>query len=302
MPVTISRTAWTDDDGSGTTGTVINNAVKTELYNQIDTALALVPGLALANNFTAKQYLNDTSNANNTLGWTLNQGTNDDEILSLKSSDVAHGITTRTETDTYGRIAKSFAQGGVDLFGLMATGAGAAGHAVRLVGVTADAASTTKSTVGFGQIIFDGRIKSGTTEASCGANSNLVSVSDIGTTRFILDADGDSHQDVGTAWTNFDDHDDIALLDALAIEVSREDDPWKARIRASFADALDRLLPRAAMQAMKLVQFNPDGHHFVNMSKLTMLHTGALRQLGTRQAQLATRVAALERRLLEGDA
>jgi hypothetical protein len=35
----ITRTAWTDDDGSGTSGTVINNAVKTELYNQIDAAL-----------------------------------------------------------------------------------------------------------------------------------------------------------------------------------------------------------------------------------------------------------------------
>lgn len=42
MAVTITRTAWTDDDGTGTTGTVINNAVKTELYNQIDTALAAV--------------------------------------------------------------------------------------------------------------------------------------------------------------------------------------------------------------------------------------------------------------------
>ncbi len=33
------RTAWTDDDGTGTTGTVINNAEKTALYNQIDDAL-----------------------------------------------------------------------------------------------------------------------------------------------------------------------------------------------------------------------------------------------------------------------
>lgn len=46
MAVTITRTAWTDDDGSGTTGTVINNAVKTELYGQIDTALALLLPLA----------------------------------------------------------------------------------------------------------------------------------------------------------------------------------------------------------------------------------------------------------------
>lgn len=40
MAVTIPRTAWIDDDGSGTTGTVINNAEKTALYNQIDAALA----------------------------------------------------------------------------------------------------------------------------------------------------------------------------------------------------------------------------------------------------------------------
>jgi hypothetical protein len=40
MAVTITRTAWIDDDGSGTTGTVINNAVKTELYNQIDQGFA----------------------------------------------------------------------------------------------------------------------------------------------------------------------------------------------------------------------------------------------------------------------
>ena len=46
MAVTITRTAWTDDDGSGTTGTVINNAAKTSLYDQIDTALALLLPLA----------------------------------------------------------------------------------------------------------------------------------------------------------------------------------------------------------------------------------------------------------------
>ncbi len=46
MSVTITRTAWVDDDGSGTTGTIINNAVKTELYGQIDTALALLLPLA----------------------------------------------------------------------------------------------------------------------------------------------------------------------------------------------------------------------------------------------------------------
>jgi hypothetical protein len=40
----ITRTPIIDDDGSGTTGTIINNAWKTELYNQID-ALPSVAGV-----------------------------------------------------------------------------------------------------------------------------------------------------------------------------------------------------------------------------------------------------------------
>jgi hypothetical protein len=36
----ITRTPWIDDDGTGTTGTVINNAEKQLLYDQIDAALA----------------------------------------------------------------------------------------------------------------------------------------------------------------------------------------------------------------------------------------------------------------------
>lgn len=41
MPIT--RTPMIDDDGSGTTGTILNNAWKQELYNQIDGAIAPPP-------------------------------------------------------------------------------------------------------------------------------------------------------------------------------------------------------------------------------------------------------------------
>jgi hypothetical protein len=49
MAITITRTPWIDDDGTGTSGTVINNAVKTDLYNQIDAALAQLLPLAGGN-------------------------------------------------------------------------------------------------------------------------------------------------------------------------------------------------------------------------------------------------------------
>jgi hypothetical protein len=71
MAVTITRSTWIDDDGTGTTGTVINQALHTTLYNEIDTALAKVAQLANGNAFVNNQSIagvlmvNTVSNALN---------------------------------------------------------------------------------------------------------------------------------------------------------------------------------------------------------------------------------------------
>jgi hypothetical protein len=62
MPVVIVRTNMIDDDGTGTTGTMFNNAWKTEFYNQIDQALAKVPMLTGANTFMGNQAINGLVN------------------------------------------------------------------------------------------------------------------------------------------------------------------------------------------------------------------------------------------------
>jgi hypothetical protein len=62
MAVTITRTPWIDDDGTGTTGTVINNAVKTALYNDIDGGFAKLAQLAGGNSFTGNQAIAGTLN------------------------------------------------------------------------------------------------------------------------------------------------------------------------------------------------------------------------------------------------
>ena len=68
----ITRTAIIDDDGSGTTGTVIDNAWKQEFYNQID-ALAAGPWTNIpfdATNYTASGSTWTVSAANqDTLTW-----------------------------------------------------------------------------------------------------------------------------------------------------------------------------------------------------------------------------------------
>jgi hypothetical protein len=67
MPIT--RTNWIDDDGSGTTGTVINNAEKTTLYNQID---AFVGAVWVNIPFNAANY---TANSGPWTVTAVNQGT-----------------------------------------------------------------------------------------------------------------------------------------------------------------------------------------------------------------------------------
>ena len=62
-------------------------------------------------------FLGDTANTKMTLGLTINQAGAADEILAFKSSDIAHGITDQTETDTYGFFRKGNATGGGLLIG-----------------------------------------------------------------------------------------------------------------------------------------------------------------------------------------
>jgi hypothetical protein len=200
-------------------------------------------------------------------GLCLDQGSEDDEILALKSSDVAHGMTDLADTDVYGTLQKNLAASG----GLRVTGLSESTTSLLLKGIGTTEA-TGKTTAAAGTVTIVGVTKSGTGVADMGANANIMAVMNNGTTRFILDADGDSHQDVGTAWTNFDAFDDAALLTDLSLAVSQAGDP----IREGFGEFLK--YNREALERLKLVTFNDDGHHFVNMSKLAMLLTGAVRQ------------------------
>jgi len=229
--------------------------------------------------FSAASFIGDTANTFNTLGLTINQGANTNELLSFKSSDVAHGITANTETDTFGAVRARSSNGTLRIAGFCEDVIG-----LELVGIHTND-NAVKSTSGLAAILINGQLKSGASVTGLGANANILAVQTDGTARFILDADGDSHQDVGTAWTNFDDHADVALLTALSVHVSSEADP----IKGNFAQFLD--YNRETLERLRLVTFNEDGHHFVNMSKLSMLLVGAVRQI-------SGRMDALEQKLL----
>lgn len=279
--------------GSGTISTVYGIYLDAPTVGVTNWTLYSTAGNMRLGGTSSSVYIGDTSNANQTAGITITSGAGD-ERFTAKLSGFAHGVTGVSETDTAFTLAVSNATtGGIDLIGFRT---GSANYGLRLRSIVA-AGDTTKSAAAVAATIISSALSSGTTYASLGANTNLLAVADsLSTVRFILDADGDSHQDVGTAWTNFDNHDDASLLTALSVNVSRADDP----IREKFREFL--VLGRAELQAAKLVTFNDDGHHFVNMSKLTMLLTGAVRQLAGKLQEVNEKIAILESKLtlLEG--
>lgn len=89
MPVTITRTAWIDDDGTGQTGTPINNAEKQLLYNQIDAALAQL--MPLVGNGTLQGHLYFSPDNTYDLGQAANYRPRD--VFVSRNVSVAGSLT-----------------------------------------------------------------------------------------------------------------------------------------------------------------------------------------------------------------
>jgi len=240
------------------------------------------------------------ANAKSCNGVTINQACNDGEILTFKSNDISHGMTALVEADTYGRFAKYDASvGGLYIRGFREAGAGR--HGLWLEGTTGTQGDTNKNSCNTGIVTISATVRSGgsqcgTASQGAGSNTNLVSIQNAGVTKFIFDADGDSHQDVGTAWTNFDDQCDIAILDRMRLTLQR--DP----LRGAFVDNMEA--NKAALDAIpgkKIITFNDDGHHFLNTSRLAMLHHGAILQMHDRVESLETQLKALSEGKINGN-
>jgi len=216
--------------------------------------------------------INDTANTNMTVGLTINQGANDDTIFDVKSSDVAHGMTDWAETDTYGLINKrQAASGGMRLVGLSDAN-GAAGYALDLNGFLGEAVDTTKSTGGIGCIHLNAAVKNGTSVAACGADGNLVVITNEGTTRFIFDTEGTGHADV--AWAAFDAEDDFALIHD--VEATLVPDVFGEAVKYKEDD-----LVRLGLFGKGSIRQEPGGkmRGMMNWTKMLMLHHGTLNKV-----------------------
>ena len=150
--------------------------------------------------------IGDTANANMTVGLTINQGANDNFIMSFKSPDVGNQLTAETlETDDWGHISKvSATGGGMALWGI-ADADGVTGF--RSFAIThTGTQDTTKSSAGtaINEFLAYGGdpVTHGFTNVD--ADANIVAMrARIGgsvLTRWILDEDGDTWQAGGATF------------------------------------------------------------------------------------------------------
>ena len=232
--------------------------------------------------------INDTTtNANMTVGLTINQGANDNEAFALKSSEVAHLITNYAETDTYFHIKKWESAGGAHLEGFSAVddsgGSNVSTIAMRIVGY-AGVTDTTKSTSGTAPIQLVSGLKSGSAAGDVASNGNLLVVAGYAAdTQFIVDLEGDYHYNgSGSA---FDDYADAELVRAFDLERNSEKtirNQWDEQVRYNKKDLEDAgILGRVSPEEKE------KGHRgLVNGAQLQRLHNGAIWQLHCHQQSL----------------
>ena len=151
-------------------------------------------------------------------GLCLNQAQFDTQIFSLKSSDVAHGVTTVAETDTFFQIDKgSSNSGNPEVYFLAENGE----NAMYCHAVGGAALNSTKAAGYGGLISLRCHLKgSGTdTDGTVTSNGNMMTIHNHNNVKFIFDAEGDFHADSSS--TTFDTYDDAQLARAFDLSHGR---------------------------------------------------------------------------------
>lgn len=199
------------------------------------------------------------------------------KYLELSSDDVAHGITDFAPTTTLGYARRVSNDGGVQLDGLTEDAVG------MLLQSHVTTGNTTKNSTADGAIRMVARKKTGTTSGAMGSNENLLVVRDYGSTRMILDAEGELHLDAAVP-AAFDTFDDITLLNGLRASLL----PTNRDLSVRFGQFADE--SRQVLESAGIVSYNPDGTPaMVSMKGLSMLLVDALRQFAEKtEARLSS--------------
>jgi len=151
----------------------------------------------------------DDANGNMTTGLTINQAGADNSAFTLKSSDIAHGMTTEVETDSYAQLSKiSGTEGGVNIKGF------AEGGEALLLSAAATDSDTSDTSSSRAPIEVRPSKKDGTSIGDFGSSDNLILFFNNNTRRMLLKGSGALHLS-NTTLVALDTEDDAMLVRQL---------------------------------------------------------------------------------------
>ena len=211
-------------------------------------------------------------------GLCLNQGAEDLNIMTFKSSDVAHGMTANFETDTFLALRKNSSTGGGITFSCLSEGS-----EILKFNVNQTDGTTTKSSSASGAVVVGVSQKSGNGVNAVGTDDNLMVITNYINTRFIFDAEGTFHSDVGTA--TYDAYEDAHLVRAMDLSTST-----KGLIASKFDEFIQ--YKHEDLADAKIVGRDEDGtpNTMVNWTAMSQLHNGAIWQQYEKHQKLANAV------------
>ena len=235
--------------------------------------------------------LNDSSPDADVGGLTLQLGANDGNFLTVKSSDIAHGMTGSGDTDTFMLMTKAdSAKGGLQLR-TFAEDLNAERLNINVQG-EGDLVET-KSTSTKGAITFANSSKSGTGQGFSNDNGILISIANYTNAQFLFENDGNFHANAGS--NTFDAYEDAQL--ARAYDLSH----GKGVIESKFDKFITYNHEKLAQ--LDLVGREEDGtpNHFINVTGMQRLHNGAIWQQYEKHQRLAEAVYEMAKETLGED-
>ena len=236
-------------------------------------------------------HVGDCANGKMTVGVNICQAGSDDEIFSLKSSDVAHGMTSLSETDTMLAFTKGHACEGHIVLHAYSEGV----VALHTRGY-ATCPQTTDTSSSKGVISFQGYKKSGTSNAQLATNENAFTVGGGAVNAvFLIKGNGDLHG-ADTSISSLDTHCDVGLIRAIET-TKRTEGIIKSKWDDHVHENIDSLIDAG------LYSVPPWEGGLLNLSQLWRLHNGAIWQLWTTIKDQGEEILGLRQQLtaLEGN-
>ena len=201
-------------------------------------------------------------------GLCLQQGGDDGNILSFKSSDVAHAITAIAETDTWLDMRKNSDGGG----GLLMRNFSETAIAFRHL-VVASGSNTAESTSATSYWSVDARKNANNTNVTgLDADDNLASFRQSDEAQFIIKGDGELFSNQSATVGTYDAYDDAQLVRAYDLN----------HMQGVINSKFDKFVQynKDDLQKARLIGTDDDGNAtpMVNVTGMQRLHNGAIWQ------------------------